>query len=322
MLGGGASSAGTSLLYCGEQYDSSLSQYYLRARYYDQSNGRFTQTDPFEGNNDDPQSLHKYTYCHADPVNAIDPSGCYTYMSVLTATTIRAVIEEVYTNIYTGVESAIDAALNDMSAGRAMVMATSMNAAPAVLFASLRVFDEIFEKASGRLLPNVRKLFASDSFRLVGRRLEGAESLMRLILQQCEGRMGTKLVREWISELDAELVAKTKGWTKVKFQKGVHGYDQIWKYMDDIGREIFVIVEAKGGTGELHTGQMSQKWIKDNIKRFGADSSLYWKLTNAIEEGRLRGMVVRTRVEGAGAFVPSFVEKDWRQIGRTTWSGR
>jgi len=63
------------LYYTGEQYDSSLSQYYLRARYYNPDNGRFNRTDDFAGNMQDPQSLHKYTYCHANPVNAIDLSG-------------------------------------------------------------------------------------------------------------------------------------------------------------------------------------------------------------------------------------------------------
>jgi RHS repeat-associated protein len=68
----------TSLRYCGEQYDSSLSQYYLRARYYDQSNGRFTSLDPYSGNTSDPQSLHKYTYCHSDPMNRLDPTGRFS----------------------------------------------------------------------------------------------------------------------------------------------------------------------------------------------------------------------------------------------------
>jgi RHS repeat-associated protein len=71
-------SPGTSLLYAGELYDSVLKQYYLRARYYDPSNGRFNQIDSFKGNNDDPQSLHKYEYAHNDPVNNSDPLGQWT----------------------------------------------------------------------------------------------------------------------------------------------------------------------------------------------------------------------------------------------------
>jgi RHS repeat-associated protein len=65
----------TSLLYSGEQFDSTLQQYHLRARNYNQANGQFTTLDPYAGNIYDPQSLHKYAYCHTDPVNGVDPSG-------------------------------------------------------------------------------------------------------------------------------------------------------------------------------------------------------------------------------------------------------
>ena len=64
----------TSLLYSGEQTDPTGLQY-LRARYYDPASGRFNRLDPFAGNMSDPQSLHKYLYAHADPINGIDPSG-------------------------------------------------------------------------------------------------------------------------------------------------------------------------------------------------------------------------------------------------------
>ena len=65
----------TDLLYAGEQFDPGLQMEYLRARYYDQNTGRFNRLDPFEGNSEDPQSLHKYAYAHCDPVNGIDPTG-------------------------------------------------------------------------------------------------------------------------------------------------------------------------------------------------------------------------------------------------------
>ncbi len=65
----------TSLLYCREQYDPTLAMYNLRARFYDPSNGRFNAMDSFKGNNFDPPSLHKYQYCHGDPILRTDPSG-------------------------------------------------------------------------------------------------------------------------------------------------------------------------------------------------------------------------------------------------------
>jgi RHS repeat-associated protein len=62
-------------LYRGEQYDSDLGLYYLRARYYNPQTGRFLSRDPEDGNAKDPQSLHKYLYAGGDPVNRIDPHG-------------------------------------------------------------------------------------------------------------------------------------------------------------------------------------------------------------------------------------------------------
>jgi RHS repeat-associated protein len=62
-------------LYSGEQFDSKIGQQYLRQRYYNPATGRFNRLDPFFGNLNDPLSLHKYLYTHADPVNGIDPSG-------------------------------------------------------------------------------------------------------------------------------------------------------------------------------------------------------------------------------------------------------
>jgi RHS repeat-associated protein len=65
----------TEFLYSGEQFDSKIGQQYLRARYYDPTTGRFNRLDPFFGNLNDPQSLHKYTYVHNNPIIFNDPTG-------------------------------------------------------------------------------------------------------------------------------------------------------------------------------------------------------------------------------------------------------
>ncbi|MEX2475768.1 RHS repeat-associated core domain-containing protein [Marinobacter sp.] len=64
--------------YTGEQLDPSMDQYYLRARYYDQGAGRFTQMDTWMGNGQDPVTLHKYLYANADPANFTDPTGNFS----------------------------------------------------------------------------------------------------------------------------------------------------------------------------------------------------------------------------------------------------
>jgi RHS repeat-associated protein len=65
----------TSMLYSGERFDSDLQQYYLRARYYNPTVGRFGVQDQVDGTPNDPLNLHKYAYCQNNPVNGGDPSG-------------------------------------------------------------------------------------------------------------------------------------------------------------------------------------------------------------------------------------------------------
>lgn len=63
-------------------FDFDSQHYNNRARWYNPYNGQFNRTDPFAGNMQDPQSLHKYLYAHANPVNAIDPTGMFCILSV------------------------------------------------------------------------------------------------------------------------------------------------------------------------------------------------------------------------------------------------
>jgi RHS repeat-associated protein len=74
-LGFNPADALTEFLYSGEQFDSKIGQQYLRAIYYDPATSRFNRLDPFFGNLNDPKSLYKYLYTHADPMNGIDPTG-------------------------------------------------------------------------------------------------------------------------------------------------------------------------------------------------------------------------------------------------------
>jgi RHS repeat-associated protein len=62
-------------LYSGERFDSSLSLYHLRARYYNPLTGRFETMDPVGGNLFDPATLHKYVYTRNNPVDRVDPRG-------------------------------------------------------------------------------------------------------------------------------------------------------------------------------------------------------------------------------------------------------
>ena len=90
---------GTDMLYSGEQFDPNLQMQYLRARYYDQNNGTFNRADDYMGSNSDPQSLHKYAYCHGNPVMMIDPSGKFSQLEVLATVGAISTLAGVFSGI-------------------------------------------------------------------------------------------------------------------------------------------------------------------------------------------------------------------------------
>lgn len=87
--------------YNAEYTDSSTGLQYLRARYYDSSQGRFTAKDTYLGEIEYPLSRNLYTYCYNNPLNYTDPSG---HFGILAAMGIGAAIGAVVSggiNIYT-----------------------------------------------------------------------------------------------------------------------------------------------------------------------------------------------------------------------------
>ena len=61
--------------YAGEYYDEETGLYYLRARYYDPTIGRFISKDSYEGDITNPLTINLYTYCVNNPINKWDPTG-------------------------------------------------------------------------------------------------------------------------------------------------------------------------------------------------------------------------------------------------------
>ena len=69
--------------YAGYQYDNDLKQYYLWARMYSPYLARFNGYDPVRGDYKLPLTLNPYLYCLNDPVNRWDPSGRFSFGSMM-----------------------------------------------------------------------------------------------------------------------------------------------------------------------------------------------------------------------------------------------
>ncbi|MHB8574067.1 MAG: NHL domain-containing protein [Dehalococcoidia bacterium] len=65
----------TTLGYTGERTGTVDGLVYLRARFYQPTQGRFVQRDSFQGSAATPQSLDRYSYVRNDPTTRVDPAG-------------------------------------------------------------------------------------------------------------------------------------------------------------------------------------------------------------------------------------------------------
>ena len=82
--------------YAGYRYDEVTGLYYLMARYYDPSIGRFITRDTFHGFEVDPLSLNQYAYTKNNPVIYIDPDGQFAIAVIPVAVLIVLGVALVY----------------------------------------------------------------------------------------------------------------------------------------------------------------------------------------------------------------------------------
>ncbi len=86
--------------FTGEQHDQQTGLIYLRARYYNPSRGRFLTSDTWQGQRDQPITLHKYLYANGNPVVFVDPTGQMSLASVSIGLQIRSILNLGRINIY------------------------------------------------------------------------------------------------------------------------------------------------------------------------------------------------------------------------------
>lgn len=107
--------------------------------------------DKYPGRLNDPASLHKYLYTHANPINGVDPSGNVTLAQVMTAVTITAVLANTAVtsyNLYTGKITLKDAAI-DIAIGFAISAGAG--------YSGYKLAGLIYKKFGNKLTTAVKK---------------------------------------------------------------------------------------------------------------------------------------------------------------------
>ncbi|MEK6954384.1 MAG: RHS repeat-associated core domain-containing protein [Candidatus Micrarchaeota archaeon] len=75
--------------------DTGTGLYYMKARFYDPTNGRFTSPDMLAGNGQSPQTLNRYSYVVNNPIRFTDPTG----NQVMDEALVKKISDQVYDNI-------------------------------------------------------------------------------------------------------------------------------------------------------------------------------------------------------------------------------
>jgi RHS repeat-associated protein len=335
-LGFDPSNALTEFLYSGEQFDSKIGQQYLRQRYYDPSTGRFNRLDPFFGNLNDPLSLHKYLYTHGDPINGIDPTGCWTLAGFVGAIGARLGISGSSISAILLTFDKATTVIDIVQIATQIMLTGTVN--PMQLFGvmiDILPGSKFFKKIGLTIKPALNA-----GLNCVGKLTKSAEGLTGLwksivkypgpnIVLNVTGKTASEIAQhnrlvERIGEIGAGIIAGKLGFVPVVFTPLKHGIDGIFKKGDK-----WIIVEAKGGVSELGTtvwkeGQMSKTWIAASIEelRESGQEDLADKLLDAIEAGNIFGLVTKTPLIRNGDDLaeatigePDYIMKAWDQIG-------
>jgi hypothetical protein len=126
--------------------------------------------DSFAGNNEDPQSLHKYLYANCDPVNGIDPTGQGTLTDLLVTSAIigglagmviggiRGGVSGAIAGLFIGAASGILSTFAITTGGIGLAAGINAIAGTSVMSASAGVTTAFALSASGSIAMDTLKI--------------------------------------------------------------------------------------------------------------------------------------------------------------------
>ena len=320
-LGFDPSTAATTFLYSGEQTDATGLQY-LRARYYNPATGRFNRLDPFSGDMQDPQSLHKYLYCHADPVMGIDPNGLF--FSLLLGALFDTNLQSMAINGYDAAFQLAETGLQAMDSYYNLKILRALNANDP--------FASPWVKNAMCVLPVLAMIAQEGGETIsVSRIMNMTSADWKVYIQKTYGYLAPGNMAGHVAEELAKGWLKSRGCTDILPIQNAsgHGIDMIAKHTSG----QWVAFEVKGhiekGTARVRgLAEMGAKGFAENVLKRIADKRPGWGTANharkaAVDalthhlatDGRLRGIVIN--VEHALDAVSEVIKtKLWKKFVR------
>ncbi len=260
-----------SYLFTGEQFDSELDQYYLRARFYNQAIGRFWSMDSWKGSVSRPITLNKYLYANSEPVGNIDPSGYFSLGSVMSTLSIAESLYSTSTVLYdlfSSAESGGELSARDI--GIAVVLSKSSGGA--------RMLKSLSKKVCTKIKCNVPILDVVHIFKGEFRKRtpQGFHSLA--MPEFTTGKFGSRIERIDWKNLNGVYSAKVS----LVNRNGV-------RKMKKRNSTFFPNYWSKS----MVTASLYASWIRHRGKNKGATNFGVTKIQHYVFNGFLRGHPVR-----------------------------
>ncbi|MBU5334084.1 hypothetical protein KQI61_17975 [Anaerocolumna aminovalerica] len=278
--------------YAGEIYDQETGLYYLRARYYDPSIGRFINEDSFEGQVNNPLTLNLYTYCFNNPGIYVDRSGNFPFLIVtgLIGAVVGGVVGGVKSYIQTG-----EVSLKSVVAGAAIGGGIGLTGGAATAY--LTTGSAL--ASTGTVVSSITAMYASTSALVI----KGIDSVWKLNPfergNEIEKALGGwcnnfpvidkagKIVngfRESITSIKSmDLFAKS-------YQNGNSVYNTVMKYVNSLAN----FTSTKWGSINVDVNSSTRRYLELAIPKGGVEAQMT-QINNAIAEAAQRGVEIIIR---------------------------
>ena len=265
--------------YRGYVYDEETGFYYLQSRYYNPEVGRFISADVLLSTGQGVIGHNAYAYCLNNPINGIDPDGCWPFFVVtaIVGAVVGAVAGGIIAaqnggNVLTGI---------GIGAASGALIGTGVGAAAgAALAGSITATTGAVVAGGGTLAATVSAGGVGAGAAYVANNLAQAANNITPAAQTVASKMQDVATKGKNGELLSGLVKNT---TRIPSLTGTAAY----RIPDGLDMSIKVLSEVKNYTGKLsYTSQLKDfvMWSQAN----GFEMHLY---TNAILTGPLQKIV-------------------------------
>ena len=303
---GGVQVTGNPFLFAGQWFDSSIGQYYDRARFYNQSVGRFDSMDSDPGNPGNPISENLFAYASDDPALFTDPTGHESLIDVLSTINFGDQVD------------AMDAGAAQQALQVVRSFQQVFQFVQNVVAKGKRAYD-LINQVLGFInggIPNLADAFGEELLTWVAgiaaKNVHFTSPMLPVPVPQFvvnylktsfKEFWGLPVTQQLLGEVFGAMVSSVLGFQTTDISIGYRGLDAVLK---NTAGNFYAVLEAKGGPSSRldptvnHGRQMSEEWIKWRIGTAVKNTNSPGDKTGLSTAKNVLAVVMKTVLTGNG----------------------